>query len=149
MRAHLFNIADKTKRRITCCDLQCAPVLTRETNSDIAVHIDCTDNLWVDVAIQHHLHNLHGRLVCHAKTINELRLNVQPRQHVVDLRATTMNHDRTNAHRVHQNNVFSKQSKSIMFRSAGQRVTAVLHNNSASRKPPNVRKRLNENVSTR
>jgi hypothetical protein len=50
---------------------------------------------------------------------------------------------------MHENNVFSKQSKRIVFGCTGQRITAVLHNDGATSETTNIWKSLNQNIRPR
>ena len=84
-------------RRFSCLD----DVAVYPAQADgVRTHaVQLGNDLFVDLAGQHHLHHFHGFIVGHPETVHKLGLHVQGQQHVVDVRAAAVHHDGIHAHK--------------------------------------------------
>src|SRR6266481_858500 len=80
-------------------------VLAAEPDRPAAVEVDQADDLFVDLADQHHLHDLHRLGVGHAHPAHEVRILAQPLHEGADLRATAMDDDGPHADQPQQEHV--------------------------------------------
>ena len=80
-------------------------VLARNPDSKSPGLADKLRHLLVDRTGQNHFDHIHHVGVCNPQPVNEVRGNVQPLEHLVDLRTTPMHHNRVNTHLFEQGNV--------------------------------------------
>ena len=59
--------------------------------------IDQVDDVLVDLATEHHLHQVHGFRIGHAHALDELALLADAGQQALDLRSPAMHHHRVHA----------------------------------------------------
>src|SRR5580700_8594657 len=74
-----------------------AAVLAAEADRATAGAVDRGDELLVDGASKHHFDDFHRLAVGDPKAIDKVALDVEPLQHLADLRTATMHDDRIDA----------------------------------------------------
>src|SRR6476659_10913525 len=118
-------------------------VLPAETDGAPAVAVDKIRDLHVDFARQHHLNNFHGRFVRDAHAVQKFRFDAEAVEHLVDLRAPTMDDDGIEADVLQQDDVLRE---SLLQRSLGHRAAAVLDHNGLAAERTDVRQGFDEYV---
>ena len=86
-------------------------VLARDADRGAAGGVDGGDDLFVDLARQHHLDDFHRRLVGDAEPVDEVAFDVQPLQHGTDLGAAAVDHDRVDADPLQQHDVVGEVAR--------------------------------------
>src|SRR5207253_999840 len=84
-------------------------VLAADADGDAAAFVDVGYDRLVDRAGQHHLDDLHGGGVGYPEPVHEGALDADAVEHLVDLRAAAMDHDRVHADLFHQHVVARDQ----------------------------------------
>ena len=91
---HLLDFAHEAQPLILDAALQQAAVHAGEADGLAALHLQQVDQGLVDLAGQHHLHDIHGFLVRHAQAVHEDRLLAQTIHQIIDFRpAAVHKHD--------------------------------------------------------
>ncbi len=80
-------------------------ILARQPDREPARFVDECDEFFVDRARQHHLDDLDRRLIGDAQPVDERALDLQPLQHVADLRSAAMDDDRVHPDLLQQHDV--------------------------------------------
>ena len=127
-------------------DLACqdqVAVLAADADGDAAAFVDVGHDRLVDRAGQDHLDDLHGRGIGDAQAVHEGALDADPLQHLVDLRAAAMDHDRVHADLLHQHDVARDQVAELGI---GHGVAAVLHDEGGVVVPAHVGQRLGDGL---
>ena len=103
-------------------------VLARQADGDPAGPVDRGDDLLVDRAAQNHLDDLDRRLVGHPEPADEIALDLEPLQHLADLRPAAVNHDGVDADPLQQDDVVRELRGE---RGIAHRMPAVFHHEGA------------------
>ncbi|MNP08124.1 hypothetical protein D3C76_1001810 [compost metagenome] len=118
-------------------------ILAGQADGAAAVAVDQVDDVLVDLATQHHLHHVHGRRVGDAHAVDEVAFDRQALEQVADLRATTVDHHRVDAHSLHQHDVAGEAGLELL---ALHRVAAVLDHQGLADKAADVRQCFGQNL---
>ena len=105
--------------------------------------IDEADDLRVDLADEHHLHDLDGLLVGHPHAADEPRLLAEALHERADLRAAAVHDDRIDADELQQDDV---EGERLLEVGPLHRGAAILDDDGLSPELPNVRERLHEDL---
>ena len=104
--------------------------------------VDEADELLVDAAGEHHLHDAHGRLVGDAHAVDEARLHAEPVEHLGDLRPAAVHDDRVQADELEQHHV---AAEALAQPRVVHGVAAVLDDDRLAAELLDVGQRLDEN----
>ena len=118
-------------------------ILAREADGTNTALVQEIDNLRVDLAVEYHLGNLNGLLICHAEPGDERGLLADLFQKPRDLRSTAMNDDGTDADILHQCHVAHDV---FLQHIAHHRVAAVLYDDRRARELLDVREGINQDL---
>ena len=149
-RVDLVGLADKAEiddvlaGRMRAVDLARADhgaVLAAEADRAAALGVDGAYDLLVDRSGEHHLDDLHRRLVGDAQAPGELRFDAELLQHQADLRAAAMHDDRIDAGLFEKHHVLGEVARFLLV---PHRVAAVLHDDDRLVIAQHVRQRLHE-----
>ena len=146
-RINVDNIADIAVIRARTVGqtlrLEQTAVHAAETDAAAARLFKQGDQILVDLAAQHHLHNVHGLTVGIAQTVDEFAFLADPGQHVIDLRTAAMHDNDLDADQIEQNEVVDDRVLQLVI---DHRVAAVLDDNGLTIIFLDIRKSLNQNV---
>ncbi|KAF2946178.1 hypothetical protein DAI22_02g274100 [Oryza sativa Japonica Group] len=120
-----------------------ARVLAAEADGGGAGDADEGDELLVDLADEHHLHDLHGERVRDAEAVPELRLDADAPQPRVDLRAPAVHEHGAEADAGEEDQVADHRRLQL---GRLHRRAAVLHHHRLAPEPLDERERLREHV---
>ena len=118
-------------------------VLAAQADRLAAGRVDEADDLLVDRAGQHHLDDLDGRRVGDAQAAGELRLDAEPLEHLADLRAAAMHHDRIDGGLLHQHDVAREAPRQVLV---AHGVAAVFHHDDLLVVALHVRQRFRQDA---
>ena len=104
---------------------------------------DEAHDLLVDLADEHHLGDLHGRLVGHPVPVDEPRLHAEPLHVPADLGAAAVHDDRLHADEAQQHDVLGEL---LAQTRRGHRRAAVLDHHGRAPEPADVRHRLEQRL---
>src|SRR5579863_10707296 len=99
-------------------------VLAGQPDRIAARTVDRRYQLFVDRARQHHLDDIDGFAIGDTEAVNEAALDLEPLQHLADLRSASMNDDRIDAHLLQQHDVVGETLAAFGI---AHGVTAVFH----------------------
>jgi len=118
-------------------------VLAGDADRLAPMQVYCRDDLLVDQARQHHLHDLDGRFVGDAQAIDELALQLQPFQHTGDLWSTAVHNDGVHARLLQEHDVLGKCRRQC---GVAHRMSAILYDHSLPIVALHMRQGLGENA---
>ena len=101
--------------------------------------MNAVDDFLVYRSAQHHLHDIHGVLVCYAHTVDKMGLYIQPFQQLANLRSTAMDYHGVHTHQFHQHDVPRKALVKLGVRHG---ITAKLDDEGLAREALNIGQRL-------
>ena len=139
------DIADEAERRIGRRHRQQPRVLARNADRDRLVAglaVDRRDQVAVDLADQHHAHDLERLGVGDAKAVPELRLLADAAEHRVDLRPAAVDQHAAHADAAQQQHVLRQREVGL----AVDRRAAELHDHRLAGELPDVGQRLDEDA---
>ena len=100
-------------------------VLTGDADGEWAVHVDCRDELRIDLADQHHPDDVDGLAIGDAQPVAKLALLAESCHQLADLRPPSVHDDRPHADLSHQHDVLGEQGQGVAVGCAGQGVPSV------------------------
>ena len=117
-------------------------VLARKPDGEPAGGVDGRDDLFVDRARQHHFDDVDGFLVGDPEPVDEFAFDLQPFQHVGDLRPAAVDDDRVDADLAQQHDVAGEHVRQLGITHG---VAAVFDHQRLAGVTPHVRHRLGQN----
>ena len=117
------------------------PVVAAQPHRRLAVAVDAQHDVLVDLADEHHLGHLDGRLVAHPQPADELDRQVQPLHVGGDLRPAAVDHDRVHADVLEEHDVAREVLAQLRV---VHRRAAVLDHHGAAVELADVRERLEQ-----
>ena len=141
----LRDVADEAERGIRRRDRQQARILAGHADGDRLVArlaVDRRDEIAVDLADQHHAHDLERLGIGDPQAVLELRLLADAAEHRVDLRAAAMDQHAAHADAAQQQHVLSEREVAL----AVDRRSAELHDDRFAGELPDVGQRLDEDA---
>ena len=118
-------------------------VLAAQADGLAAQTADLRGDVFVQLAGQHHLHDLHRRVVGDAQAVVERALHAHAPQHGVDLRTAAVHEDRVDADIFQQRHVLEDLLRQLLVL---HRVAAVLDDDRLAPQALDIRQRLDEDV---
>ena len=123
--------------------LEQAAVLAGQADGVRAVGVEQPDELARDLAGEHHPHDVHRLGRGDAQAAAELRLDAEPVEHRVDLRAAAVHDDRLQADLAQEHHVLRERALEVLV---DHGVAAVLHDDERARELLQPRQRLDEHL---
>ena len=117
-------------------------VLAADAHGAPAGGVQERDDVLVDKAAEHHLHDVHGGGVGDAHAVHEAGGNVQAVQQIADLRPAAVDDDGVHAHQLEQHHVAGEGALQVL---GDHGVAAVLDDDRGAVEAPDVGQRLGEN----
>ncbi len=131
LRPHLGDLADQAEVDLLAVDDgagllggEQARVLAGQADGERAVLVDQPDQLALDLADQHHPHDVHRLGRGDSQAAAELRLDAEPVEHLRDLRAAAVDDDRAEAGEAQEGDVLGERALEVLV---GHGVAAVLN----------------------
>ena len=114
LRINGGDIADEAEFWVSGMRPDQPAVDAADTNGVVAMHVDCCDELRVDLTFEHHAGNLNGFGVGDAQPVNKLRHFAEPLHERRDLRPTTVDDDRPHPDETHHHDVLREQRQRVV-----------------------------------
>ncbi len=149
-RVHLLRLADKAEiddvlagpvRAVNLARAHHRAVLAAEADRAPALGVNRADDLLVDRSGEHHLDDLHRRLVGDAQAPGEVRFDAELLQHHADLRAPAVHDHRIDAGLLQKHHVLGEIARLVLIPHG---VAAVLHHDDRVVVAQHMRQRLHE-----
>ena len=141
------DVADEAELRAARDGADQPGVLAADADGVVAVQVDRRHELGVDLADQHHAGDVDGLGVGDPQAVTELGGLAQPFHQRADLRAAAVDDDGAHADEAHQHDVLGEQVEGVVLGRSGEGVAAVLDDDRLAGEAPDVRQRLDEDVS--
>ncbi len=127
--------------------LQQRCVLARQADGERPVHVDGRHDLAIDLANEHHAHDVERFCVGNAQPVDKRRLLANAREHLADLGAAAVHDDWTHTNRLHEDDVGRELRQAVfLVGRARERVAAVLHDHRFAKEAADIRQRVSQDL---
>ena len=120
-----------------------AAVLAGQANGLAAMSIDQVYDFLVDESAEDHLDDIHGLAIRYPHALDELGFLAYALEQLIDLRATTMDHNGIDADEFQQHDVAREAALEVVV---DHRIAAVLDDHGLAVKALNIRQRLGQHL---